>query len=340
MTFRALSQTFSRSRLQVALPLLLATATLPLSRSASAAPEDDQYVLGPDSVAQEGVPRGKVIPMAPWQSKIFEGTTRDWWIYVPAQYDGSKPASVLVLQDGGASKGDPKQAGPNNATYVLDNLIHKKELPVTIAIFISPGSFPATNPGEKPRSNRSFEYDTPSDQYARFLLEEILPEVSKQYKLTDDPEQRALAGGSSGGICAFTVAWERPDSFRKVISHIGSFTNIRGGYTYPAQIRKTKPEVAKNTYNTPELEKLLESRRKIRVFLQDGKNDIDNQFGNWPLANQDMAAALKFAGWNYQFVLGEGTHNGKHGASLFPNTLRWIWQTEKPADPAPAPAAK
>lgn len=337
MTFRAFSHSFSRTRLHVALPLLLATAALPFSLSA--APQDDQYVLGPDSLAQEGVPRGKVIPMAPWKSKIFEGTTRDWWIYVPAQYDGSKPASVLVLQDGGASKGDPKQTGPNNATYVLDNLIHKKQLPVTIAIFISPGSFPAASPTEKPRSNRSFEYDTPSDQYARFLLEEILPEVGKQYKLTDDPEQRAIAGGSSGGICAFTVAWERPDAFRKVISHIGSFTNIRGGYIYPALIRKTKLEVAKNTYNTPELQKLLESRRKIRVFLQDGKNDLDNQFGNWPLANQDMAAALKFADWNYQFVLGEGTHNGKHGASLFPDTLRWLWQTgnastAKPAEPA------
>ncbi|HSJ04768.1 MAG: alpha/beta hydrolase [Verrucomicrobium sp.] len=303
------------------LPLLFAAATF----TATAAPQDDQYVLGPDSLAQEGVPRGKVIPMPPWQSKIFEGTTRDWWIYVPAQYDGTTPASVIVQQDGGASKGDAKQTGPNNITYVLDNLIHKKELPVTIAIFISPGNFPAANPSEKARSNRSFEYDTPSDQYARFLLEEILPEVSKQYKLTEDPEQRAISGGSSGGICAFTVAWERPDAFRKVISHIGSFTNIRGGYIYPAQIRKTQPEVAKNTYNTPELQKLLESRRKIRVFLQDGKNDLDNQFGNWPLANQDMAAALKFAGWQHKFVLGEGTHNGKHGAAMFPDTMRWLW---------------
>jgi enterochelin esterase family protein len=310
---------------QLLFPLLLLSTTLSLP----AAPLDDQYVLGPDSLPQEGVPRGKVVPMPNWKSQIFPGTERTWWLYVPAQYDGSTPASVLVIQDGGASKGDPKQTGPNNATFVLDNLIHKKELPVTIAIFISPGSFPAASPDAKPRSNRSFEYDSPTDLYARFLLEEILPEVSKQYKLTDDPEQRAICGNSSGGICAFTVAWERPDAFRKVISHIGSFTNIRGGYIYPPLIRKTKPEVAKNHYNTPELQKVLESRRKIRVFLQDGKNDLDNQFGNWPLANQDMAAALSFAGWEHQFVMGEGTHNGKHGAAIFPDTLRWLWKTAK-----------
>ncbi|CAN5778414.1 alpha/beta hydrolase-fold protein [soil metagenome] len=305
-----------------ALPFVFATALI-------AAPQDDQYVLGPDSLAKEGVPRGKVIPMPQWHSKIYEGTVRDWWIYVPAQYDASKPAAVMVFQDGGASKGDQKQTGPNNATYVFDNLIAAKEMPVTIGIFISPGSFPAADPKEKARSNRSFEYDTPNGDYVRFLLEEILPEVSKEYKLTDNPDQRAIVGGSSGGICAFTAAWERPDAFRKVVSHIGSFTNIRGGYIYPAQIRKTQLEVAKNTYNTPELQKTLEQRRGIRVFLQDGSGDIDNQFGNWPLANQDMAAALKFAGWDYKFVLGEGTHNGKHGASMFPDTLRWLWRETK-----------
>lgn len=308
--------------LRFALPFVFATALI-------AAPQDDQYVLGPDSLAKEGVPRGKVIPMPQWHSKIYEGTVRDWWIYVPAQYDASKPAAVMVFQDGGASKGDQKQTGPNNATYVFDNLIASKEMPVTIGIFISPGSFPAADPKAKARSNRSFEYDTPNGDYVRFLLEEILPEVSKEYKLTDNPDQRAIVGGSSGGICAFTAAWERPDAFRKVVSHIGSFTNIRGGYIYPAQIRKTQLEVAKNTYNTPELQKLLEQRRSIRVFLQDGSGDVDNQFGNWPLANQDMAAALKYAGWDYKFVFGEGTHNGKHGASIFPDTMRWLWREAK-----------
>jgi len=308
--------------LPLALLCLTTTATL------HAAPQDDQYVLGPDSKAKDGVPRGKVVPMEPWKSKIFDGTVRDWWVYVPAQYDAAKPAAVMVFQDGGASKGDQKQAGPNNATYVFDNLIAAGQMPVTIGIFINPGSFPlpAGAPAEaKPRSNRSFEYDTPDGTYARFLLEEILPEVSKSYKLTEDANLRAICGNSSGGICAFTVAWERPDAFRKVVSHIGSFTNIRGGYIYPSQIRRTKAEVADRFYNTPELKKTLELRRGIRVFLQDGKNDLDNQFGNWPLANEDMAAALKFAGWDYDFKMGEGTHNGQHGASMFPDTMRWLW---------------
>ncbi len=311
----------------VTLMFLRIALFLALAFSLPAAPQDDQYILGPDSLPQPGVPHGKVVPMEPWKSKIYDGTVRDWWVYVPAQYDASKPAAVMVFQDGGKAKPEDKNfAGPHNAIWAFDNLIAKKEMPVTIGIFISPGQFPTPDPKAKPRSNRSFEYDTPDGVYAKFLLEEILPEVAKTYKLTDDPNQRAICGNSSGGICAFTVAWERPDAFRKVVSHIGSFTNIRGGYIYPPAIRKTLPENAKQVYTTPEQQKVLEQRRSIRVFLQDGKNDIDNQFGNWPLANQDMAAALKYAGWDYQFVLGEGTHNGKHGASLFPDTLRWLWR--------------
>ena len=310
-------------KLRLLLPLLISSGLI-------AADLNDQYVLGPDSLPKEGVPHGKVIPMEPWHSKVFDGTVRDWWVYVPAQYDAAKPAAVMIFQDGGKGNAtDPKFAGSNNAIFVFDNLIHAKQMPVTIGIFISPGNFPTNDPKAKPRSNRSFEYDSPTDLYARFLLEEILPEVGKSYKLSEDPEMRGLVGGSSGGICAFVAAWERPDSFRKVVSHIGSFTNIRGGYIYPAAIRKTKLENSGELYNTPELKKLLESRRKIRVFLQDGKNDLDNQFGNWPLANQDMAAALKFAGWDYDFKLGEGTHSGKHGASIFPDTMRWLWRGVK-----------
>jgi enterochelin esterase-like enzyme len=311
-------------------PLSILFLALASFLTLTAAPQDDQYVLGPDSLPKEGVPHGKVIAMEPWHSKIFAGTVRDWWIYVPAQYEASKPACTMVFQDGGkANEKDPKFGGPGNAVWVFDNLIHAGQMPVTIGIFISPGSFVPADAKEKPRSNRSFEYDTPDALYSRFLLEEILPEVGKSYKLSENPDHRATFGVSSGGICAFTVAWERPDAFRKVVSHIGSFTNIRGGYGYPAKIRQTKLENSQQTYGTPELKALLESRRKIRVFLQDGKNDLDNQFGNWPLANQDMAAALKFAGWDYQFVLGEGTHNGKHGASLFPDTMRWLWRDVK-----------
>lgn len=277
-----------------------ALAALPLF----AASQDDQYVLGPDSQVKPGVPQGKVEVHQWTTSKIYPGTTRDYAVYVPAQYDKAKPAAVMVFQDG---MGMWKPDSGSRASVVFDNLIASGDMPVTIGIFINPGVFPSAKPGEKGRSNRSFEYDSLGDLYARFLLEEILPEVGKTYNLTTDPEQRAIAGNSSGGICAFTVAWERPDAFRKVISYIGSFTNIRGGHVYPSLVRKGE-------------------KKPLRVYLQDGRNDVDNQFGNWPLANQDMAASLKFAGYDYQFVLGEGTHNGKHGASLLPEALRWLWR--------------
>lgn len=268
----------------------------------------DDYQLGPDAKVQEGVPQGE-ITQGVWKSeKVYPGTERKYWIYVPAQYDEKTPACVMVFQDGG---GYVDRNGPSPVPTVFDNLIHKGEMPVTIGIFIDPGVIPASKPGAQPRRNRSFEYDTLSDQYARFLLEEILPEVGKKYNLTDDPEGRAICGISSGGICAFTVAWERPDAFRKVLSHVGSFTNIRGGHVYPALIRKTE-------------------RKPIRVFLQDGANDLDNLHGNWPLSNQQMAAALKFVGYDYQFVLGDGGHNRKHGGALLPESLRWLWRDYKP----------
>jgi enterochelin esterase family protein len=261
------------------------------------------YELGPDSREKPEVPRGKVTKHS-WTSTIFPGTVRDYWVYVPAQYDPKQPACVMVFQDGG-SYVDLKR--DFRVPTVFDNLIAKKEMPVTVGIFINPGVVPADGPDKKPRSNRSFEYDTISDQYARFLEKEILPEVGKQYNLTKDPAGRAICGISSGGICAFTVAWERPDLFRKVLSHVGSFTNIRGGDVYPGRIRKTE-------------------RKPIRVFLQDGSGDLDNQHGSWPLANQQMAAALKFAKYDYKFVYGDGGHNGKHGGAILPESLRWLWR--------------
>jgi enterochelin esterase family protein len=163
-------------------------------------------------------------------------------------------------------------------------------------------------PGWNPRpENRSVEYDTLSDAYARFLLEEILPAVGREHALTDDPERRAICGMSSGGICAWTVAWERPDAFRKVLSHIGSFTNIRGGHVYPAIIRKSP-------------------KKPLRVFLQDGSGDLDNEHGNWPLANQEMAAALAFKGYDARFEYGTGGHSGAHGGAILPDSLRWLWR--------------
>ncbi|HZT82708.1 MAG TPA: alpha/beta hydrolase-fold protein [Gemmataceae bacterium] len=284
------------------LPLACAALLLALAPAARAA---DDYKLGPDSMEHDGVPKGKVAKYT-WKSEIFPGTVRDWWIYVPAQYDPKQPACVMVFQDGGGYV-NPK--GQFRVPTVFDNLIHKKEMPVTIGVFINPGVIPAADPKQKPRSNRSFEYDTLSDQYARFLEKEILPEVAKQYNLRKDAAGRAICGISSGGICAFTVAWERPDLFSKVLSHVGSFTNIRGGDVYPGRIRKT-------------------AKKPIRVFLQDGSGDLDNEHGNWPLANQQMAAALKFKKYDYRFEYGDGGHNGKHGGAILPDSLRWLWRDE------------
>ena len=278
---------------------LLLTTTMALAA--------EPYKHGPDSERQDGVPQGKVTKHT-WQSKVFEGTTRDYYLYVPAQYDGKTPAAVMVFQDGHTYVGEK---GDFRVPVVFDNLIHKQEMPVTIAILINPGHKGASVPESPWRAdNRSFEYDTLSNQYARFLIEEILPEVGKEYKLTDDPDQRAICGISSGGICAWTVAWERPDAFRKVLSHVGSFTNIRGGHNCEALIRKTP--------NKP-----------IRVFLQDGKNDLDNEHGNWWLANLQMEASLKFKKYDYKFAGGEGGHNGIHGGTILPDSLRWLWRKEK-----------
>jgi enterochelin esterase family protein len=263
----------------------------------------DDYKLGPDSMKHDGVPEGKVTKHS-WKSTIFPDTVRDYWVYVPAQYDAKKPACVMVFQDGNTYQ---KADGQFRVPIVFDNLIHKKEMPVTIGIFLEPGGKQG-----QPRGNRSFEYDTLSDQYAHFLEKEILPEVAKDFNLRTDAAGRAICGLSSGGICAFTVAWQRPDLFSKVLSHVGSFTNIRGGDVYPGLVRKT----ARNP-------------KPIRVFLQDGSNDLDNQFGNWPLANQQMALALKFAKYDYKFEYGDGAHNGKHGGAILPDSLRWLWRDEK-----------
>jgi len=265
----------------------------------------DDYVLGPDSQPQAGVPKGRVEGPFVFKSQIFENTVRQYWIYVPAQYDAARPAAVMVFQDGHKYVNVEQEY---RVPVVFDNLIHKGEMPVTIGIFVNPGHAGNELPADPWRaSNRSYEYDSMSEQYARFLIEEILPEVGKKYGLTQDPAARAVAGASSGGICAFTAAWERPDYFRKVLSHIGSFTNIRGGHVYPALVRKS-------------------SLRPLRVFLQDGTNDLDNPHGNWPLANQEMAAALKFRGYDYRFELGDGAHTHRHGGALLPDSLRWLWR--------------
>jgi len=264
----------------------------------------DDYKLGPDSERHDGVPQGKVTQHK-WKSQVFPGTERDYWVYVPAQYDGKTPACVMVFQDGGGYQGEK---GGFRVPIVLDNLIAKKDMPGTGGIFIQPGT--RADGG----ANRSFEYDTLSDQYARFLLEEILPEVEKTVKLRHDAAGRAISGASSGGICAFTVAWERPTEFSKVLSWIASAPNsasgpsVRaGGHNYEAMVRKTP-------------------MKPIRVFLQDGSNDLDNNNGNWPLANQTLAKSLAFARYDYRFEYGQVFHSNRHGRAILPDSLRWLWR--------------
>src|SRR5262245_34002293 len=184
-------------------------------------------------------------------------------------------------------------------------------MPVTIAVFVNPGTVPATKAGAKERSNRSFEYDSLGDRYANFLVDEFLPVALKGLTVSKDPQNRAVCGISSGGICAFTVAWEKPEHFGKVLSHIGSFTNIRGGWAYPGLVRKTK-----------------DHPKPIKVYLQDGKDDLNNLHGNWPLGNRDLAAALQFAGYHYKLVMTEGGHSGKFGGEEFSGALRWLWSKD------------
>lgn len=299
-------------------PLRLAGLALGLFTAVTVAAVDD-YQLGPESLERApGAPRGRVETFQFNGSKVFPETSRDGWIYIPAQYDGTKPAALMVFQDGHAYV---DEKGQQRVPIVFDNLIAKGEMPVTIGVFINPGHRGTNAPaaaGWGNRSNRSFEYDSLGGDYAKFLVDELLPFVAQKFgvKFTDDPEQRAIAGMSSGGICAFTVAWERPDQFRRVLSQIGSFTNIRGGHAYPALIRKTE-------------------RKPIRVFLQDGSNDLNNLHGNWPLANQTMASALAFAGYDHRFVFGDGAHNGKHGGAILPDSLRWLWRPALAQLPAP-----
>lgn len=273
----------------------------------------DHYVLTSESTSRaEGVESGTLTPFNFKDSKVFEGTTRACWLYVPKAYQAEDQAALMVFQDGHAYVSEDGQI---RAPIVLDNLMATGAIPTTISLFINPG-----HRGEKKtedntwgtRSNRSVEYDSLGADYATFLIDELLPHVETTYQVRFDkaPHMRAICGMSSGGICAWTVAWERPDSFGKVLSHIGSFTNIRGGHVYPAMIRKTPP-------------------KPIRVFLQDGANDLNNSHGSWPLANLQMAQALAFAGYDHRFVYGDGAHNGEHGGAIFPDSMRWLWRDWK-----------
>lgn len=278
--------------------------------AAAAAHTPDDYPLGPDSKVQPGVPQGKLTKHS-WKSRIYAGTTRDYWVYVPAQYSADKPACVMVFQDGWVFA---DLEGAWRVPTVFDNLIAKGDMPVTIGIFINPGSEkesylkdPRDMFGKYHESQRANEYDVLTDTYARFLLEEMLPEVERDFSLTKDPDCRAICGSSSGGLCSWNAAWQRPDAFRKVLSFVGSFDDVRGGHACPFLIRKSE-------------------KKPIRAFLQAGSNDLDCIWGNWYLGNLQMESALKFKGYDYKFVAGDGGHTPNHGASIFPDALRWVWR--------------
>ncbi|MDB4294852.1 SMP-30/gluconolactonase/LRE family protein [Akkermansiaceae bacterium] len=236
-------------------------------------------------------------------SKIFPGTERDYWIYVPAQYDGSTPACLMVFQDGGGFVRNPGKVG--YVPDVFDELIESGEMPVTIGLFINPGVVPAANKGAQPRFNRSLEYDGMGPDYANFLIEEMIPRLN--LKISLNPDDRALCGASSGAIAAFTAAWERPDHFRRVYSMIGTYVGLRGGNDYPALIRKTEP-------------------KPLRIFLQDGKNDLNIYGGDWWMANQTMQRALEFSGYEHTHRWDEGKHSREEGNKLLPEALRWLWK--------------
>ena len=265
----------------------------------------ENYPEDSASMLQPGVPRGEILKFSFNQSKIFPGTSRDCWVYVPAQYDPAKPACVYVNQDGIQWK------APN----VFDNLIDKKEMPITIGVFITPGKVLAdSGSGALDRYNRSFEYDGLGDAYSRFIVTEILPEVEKQktsdgreIHLSKNGNDRAIGGSSSGAICAFTAAWEHPEEFSRVFSAIGTYVGLRGGDRYSTLVRKYEP-------------------KPIRIFLQDGSNDLNIYAGDWWKANETMERSLAFAGYEVNHVWGEGAHNGNHGNAIFPQAMRWLWK--------------
>jgi enterochelin esterase-like enzyme len=315
--------------------------------AARGAETDNLYHLGPDSQIHAGVPQGKIIGPETLPSNVFTNTTRRYWIYVPAQYNPAKPACLMIFQDGHAFV---NTNGENRIPVVFDNLIYRREMPVTIAVFINPGHRPDQEESSDSNwgdsiNNRGLEYNALDDQYAKLIVDELLPVVTKDYNISSAPENRAIAGASSGAICAFTVAWHRPDQFRKVISTIGSFTNIRGGHVYPDLIRTNEA-------------------KPIRIFLQDGLNDNRgvgrrgggyNPTRDWHAQNIKMVEALTAKKYDVNYTWGIGTHSGKQGGAIMPEMLRWLWRdyprvddpkdsSERgvflPAEPKPAPAAE
>ncbi|MEM9281179.1 MAG: SMP-30/gluconolactonase/LRE family protein [Verrucomicrobiota bacterium] len=267
---------------------------------------EEFYPVHPDMKAQDRVPSGVIRREIFDRSVIYPGTTREYAVYVPAQYDEKEPAALMVFQDG--------LSYLKVVPTAFDNLIHSGDMPVTVGLFVNPGVVPPMSETDQPRYNRSFEYDAVSDLYAQFLLEELMPVALEGLRISNDPNLRATCGSSSGGIAAFTLAWERPDQFRRVFTTVGTYVGLRGGNEYPVLVRKTMP-------------------KPLRVFLQDGRNDNDIYCGSWWIANQDMLSSLQWAGYEVNHEWGEGGHNRKHGYAIFPDVMRWLWSGWKDGKP-------
>jgi len=299
--------------------MLIASAVLCIPANVFAQGLDDFYKLGPDSLQQEGVPHGKMVGPLTLPCNIYPGTAHTYWTYVPAQYDSSKPASLMVFNDGQAFK---NEMGDIRAQNVIDNLIHRREIPVMITVFINPGRTPE-QPEPSPRdwgdrsTNRPTEYNTPDDKYATIICDELLPALRRDYNISADPEQRGIGGASSGAIAAFSVAWERPDQFRKVVSMVGSFVNLRGGDVYPERV-------------------LASEKKPIRIFFQDGRNDNrgvrrDGEYDprrDWFLQNVRLVDALTKKGYDVNYAWGIGLHGTKQGGAILPEMMRWLWRDQ------------
>ncbi len=272
---------------------------------------DVQYIHGPDSAAREEVPAGETIEFDWNHSAIYPGTTRRFWVHVPAQYDPTAPAALMVFQDGTWNL-DPQ--GRVRGAIVLDNLIHQRDIPVTIGVFVEPGLFE----GAAEPKNRSAEYDAFDDRYVTFLLTEIIPVVQARWSISDDPGGWGICGGSSGGNCAFTAAWMRPDKFRRVICSVSSFTQMPGGNPYPKLI-PTVPH------------------KPLRIFMQMAHRDLywNEPEYNWLANNLRVAAALAEAGYDFRVVLGDGGHSSNHDGVLLPDALRWLWRPLDSQDHVP-----
>jgi len=295
-------------------PYLLVAAAF---GQASAPNTDIHYKLAPDAMVMEGVPVGEIRGPFTLPSEAYPGTQHTYWVYVPAQYDAAVPASLMIYQDGQAFMA---AEGDIRAQVVMDNLIYRREIPTMIGVFINPGRRP-DQPEPTPKNwgdrdtNRGVEYNTLDDKYARVIVDELMPVLYKEYNISKDPERHGIGGSSSGAIAAFTVAWERPNHFRKVLSNVGSFTNIRGGHAYPDIIRKSE-------------------KKPLRVFLVDGRNDNRGQRQNgeydekrdWFYQNVRMQQALQEKGYDLNYSWGIQRHGQKMLQTAFPEMMRWLWR--------------